>query len=52
MTYHSASGVVAGEDITLEEGKAVSMALLSAFGYADFRFQPDEKRSKYIRFPD
>jgi O-phosphoseryl-tRNA synthetase len=25
----------------------VAEALLSAFGYTDFRFQPDEKRSKY-----
>jgi len=51
MTYHSASCIVAGEDISNEEGKAVSMALLSAFGYTDFRFQPDEKRSKYY-MPD
>ena len=51
MTYHSASCIVAGEDITLEDGKAVSEALLSAFGYTDFRFQPDEKRSKYY-MPD
>ena len=51
MTYHSASCIVAGEDITNEEGKAVSEALLSAFGYTDFRFQPDEKRSKYY-MPD
>jgi len=51
MTYHSASCVVAGEDVTLEDGKAVSEALLSAFGYEDFRFQPDEKRSKYY-MPD
>jgi len=51
MTYHSASCIVAGEDITNEEGKAVSRALLSAFGYTDFRFQPDEKRSKYY-MPD
>jgi O-phosphoseryl-tRNA synthetase len=47
MSYHSASCVVAGEDITNEDGKAVSEALLSAFGFTDFRFQPDEKRSKY-----
>jgi O-phosphoseryl-tRNA synthetase len=47
MTYHSASCIVAGDDITNEEGKAVSEALLSAFGYTGFRFQPDEKRSKY-----
>jgi len=51
MTYHSASCIVAGENITNEEGKAVSRALLSAFGYTDFRFQPDEKRSKYY-MPD
>ena len=47
MTYHSASCVVAGEDVTNEAGKAVSAALLAAFGFTDFRFQPDEKRSKY-----
>jgi O-phosphoseryl-tRNA synthetase len=47
MTYHSASCVVAGTEVTNEEGKAVSEALLSAFGFTDFRFQPDEKRSKY-----
>lgn len=47
MTYHSASCIVAGEDVTLEEGKAISEALLSAFGFTEFRFQPDEKRSKY-----
>ena len=29
-----------------EAGKAVSAALLAAFGFTDFRFQPDEKRSK------
>ncbi len=47
MSYHSASCVIAGEDVTIEDGKAVSRALLSSFGYSDFRFQPDEKRSKY-----
>jgi O-phosphoseryl-tRNA synthetase len=51
MTYHSASCVVAGEEVTNEEGKAVSEALLSTFGFTDFRFQPDEKRSKYY-MPD
>ncbi len=51
MTYHSASCVVAGEDVTNEEGKAVSEALLSAFGFTEFRFRPDEKRSKYY-MPD
>jgi O-phosphoseryl-tRNA synthetase len=47
MTYHSASCVVAGEDVTNEEGKAVAEALLSAFGFTKFTFRPDEKRSKY-----
>jgi len=47
MTYHSASCVVAGEDVTNEEGKAVVEALLSAFGFTKFTFRPDEKRSKY-----
>ncbi|KUG19092.1 MAG: O-phosphoserine--tRNA ligase [Methanomicrobiaceae archaeon] len=51
MTYHSASCVVAGDDVTNEEGKAVSEALLSAFGFTDFEFRPDEKRSKYY-MPD
>jgi O-phosphoseryl-tRNA synthetase len=47
MSYHSASCVVAGDDITNDEGMAVSEALLSAFGFTDFQFRPDEKRSKY-----
>jgi O-phosphoseryl-tRNA synthetase len=46
-TYHSASCVIAGEDVTVDEGKAVVDCLLSAFGFIKFRFQPDEKRSKY-----
>jgi O-phosphoseryl-tRNA synthetase len=51
MCYHSASCVVAGDNISVDEGKAVSQALLSAFGFTDFRFRPDEKRSKYY-MPD
>ncbi len=51
MSYHSASCVIADDDVTIEDGKAISRALLSAFGYTDFRFQPDEKRSKYY-MPD
>ena len=47
MSYHSASCVVAGDDITNEEGKAISEGLLSSFGFISFRFSPDEKRSKY-----
>ncbi len=51
MTYHSASCIMAGEHITVEDGKAVAAALLSAFGFTDFEFRPDEKRSKYY-IPD
>lgn len=51
MSYHSASCVVAGEDVCNEEGKAVSEALLQAFGFTEVRFRPDEKRSKYY-MPD
>lgn len=51
MSYHSASCVVAGADVTIEDGKAVARALLSAFGYTDFEFRPDDKRSKYY-MPD
>ncbi|MEA2034767.1 MAG: O-phosphoserine--tRNA ligase [Euryarchaeota archaeon] len=51
MTYHSASCIIAGEDVTTEDGMAVSEALLSAFGFTDFEFRPDEKRSKYY-IPD
>lgn len=47
MTYHSASCIIAGEDVTVEDGKAVAAGLLSAFGFTDFEFRPDEKRSKY-----
>ncbi|MBN1167589.1 MAG: O-phosphoserine--tRNA ligase [Methanospirillaceae archaeon] len=47
MSYHSASCIIADEEVTLDDGKAVSYSLLSAFGYTDFSFRPDEKRSKY-----
>jgi len=47
MTYHSASCIIAGEDMAIEDGKAVAAGLLSAFGFTDFEFRPDEKRSKY-----
>ena len=51
MSYHSASCVIAGDDVTNEDGRAVSEALLSAFGFTGFQFRPDEKRSKYY-MPD
>jgi O-phosphoseryl-tRNA synthetase len=45
--YHSASCVIADPDVTVEHGKAVAAGLLKQFGFSQFRFQPDEKRSKY-----
>ncbi|MDD1753355.1 MAG: O-phosphoserine--tRNA ligase, partial [Methanotrichaceae archaeon] len=47
MSYHSASCVIVDEDVSVEDGKAVADGLLSQFGFQKFRFQPDEKRSKY-----
>ncbi|MHC1631014.1 MAG: O-phosphoserine--tRNA ligase [Methanotrichaceae archaeon] len=47
MTYHSASCVIMDEDVSAEDGKAVADGLLSQFGFEKFRFQPDDKRSKY-----
>ena len=47
MTYHSASCVIMDDDLSIEDGKAVADGLLSQFGFLKFRFQPDEKRSKY-----
>jgi O-phosphoseryl-tRNA synthetase len=47
MTYHSASCVIMDNELSIEEGKAVADGLLSQFGFQKFRFQPDEKRSKY-----
>ena len=47
MTYHSASCAIVGEDITLDDGKAIAEGLLSQFGFTDFQFRPDEKKSKY-----
>lgn len=47
MTYHSASCVIMDEDVSVDDGKAVAEGLLSQFGFEKFRFQPDDKRSKY-----
>jgi O-phosphoseryl-tRNA synthetase len=47
MSYHSASCVIMDEEVSVEDGKAVADGLLSRFGFQKFRFQPDEKRSKY-----
>jgi O-phosphoseryl-tRNA synthetase len=45
--YHSASCVIMDPDVNVEHGKAVATGLLEQFGFSQFRFKPDEKRSKY-----
>ncbi|MFQ5887694.1 MAG: O-phosphoserine--tRNA ligase [Candidatus Hydrothermarchaeales archaeon] len=45
--YHSASCVVVDEEVGVEAGKEVSKGLLKQFGFKDFKFKLDEKRSKY-----
>lgn len=47
MNYFSASCVLMDEDISPDHGKAVSVGLLTQFGFEDFKFRPDDKRSKY-----
>lgn len=46
-TYFSASCSVVDEDVSVDDGKAVSEALLRQFGFEKFKFKSDEKRSKY-----
>ncbi|VUT27598.1 MAG: O-phosphoserine--tRNA(Cys) ligase [Candidatus Syntrophoarchaeum sp. GoM_oil] len=50
-TYFSASCVMVEDVITIDDGKTISEALLRQFGFKDFRFRLDEKRSKYY-IPD
>lgn len=50
-TYFSASCVMLDEEVTIDDGKMISEALLRQFGFSDFRFRLDEKRSKYY-IPD
>lgn len=47
MAYYSASCVMMDENVSVEDGKAVAAGLLSQFGFSNFTFRPDEKRSKY-----
>lgn len=47
MAYYSASCVIMDENVSVEDGKAVAAGLLSQFGFGNFRFRPDDKRSKY-----
>ncbi len=46
-SHFSASCVVMAEDACIEDGKTVAKLLLEKFGFTDFKFKPDEKRSKY-----
>jgi O-phosphoseryl-tRNA synthetase len=46
-TYHSASCVIMDEEVGVSDGKEVAIDLLSKFGFGDFKFKLDEKRSKY-----
>ena len=47
MSYHSASCVIVDDELSIDTGKAVSVALLEYFGFSKFKFIPDEKKSKY-----
>jgi O-phosphoseryl-tRNA synthetase len=46
-TYHSASCVILDDEVALMDGEEIVKGLLKGFGFKDFRFSPDEKRSKY-----
>jgi len=46
-SHHSASCVLVKEDVTVDDGKAIAEGLLSQFGFREFKFKLDEKRSKY-----
>ncbi|MCS3901994.1 O-phosphoserine--tRNA ligase [Methanococcus voltae] len=47
MTYHSASCAIVGENIDINDGKVIAESLLSQFGFTNFKFIPDDKKSKY-----
>jgi O-phosphoseryl-tRNA synthetase len=47
MAYYSASCVIMDENVSVDDGKAVAAGLLSQFGFSNFIFRPDDKRSKY-----
>lgn len=47
MNYHSASSVIMDDEVPLDMGKAISEGLLEHFGFSNFKFLPDEKKSKY-----
>ena len=45
--YHTASCAIMDPDVSVEHGKAVAAGLLKQFGFSQFKFKPDDKRSKY-----
>lgn len=47
MAYYSASCVIMDENVSVDDGKAIAAGLLSQFGFSNFQFRPDDKRSKY-----
>jgi O-phosphoseryl-tRNA synthetase len=47
MAYYSASCVIMDENVSVDDGKAVAAGLLTQFGFSNFTFRPDDKRSKY-----
>jgi O-phosphoseryl-tRNA synthetase len=51
MAYYSASCVIMDDNVSVDDGKAVASGLLSQFGFSNFTFMPDDKRSKYY-IPD
>lgn len=46
-TYYSASSVIMDDRVALENGREIVESILEEFGFSDFRFQLDPKRSKY-----
>jgi len=51
QSYYSASCVIMDDDVTVDDGMAVSESLLLQFGFKNFKFRLDDKRSKYY-IPD
>ena len=43
MSYHSASCVIADDNLSVDDGMAVAEGLLTQFGFQNFRFIPDDK---------
>ncbi|RMD66535.1 O-phosphoserine--tRNA ligase, partial [Candidatus Pacearchaeota archaeon] len=46
-TYFSASSVIMDKDVSVKDGEELAKEILKNFGFRDFKFKLDEKRSKY-----